>query len=130
MKLTIQGLADAEKTIEGIKAGIERTRGRSVTVGTRLPYGYGQEFGHHRKSGRLARRGGGAMYLTRGLAQMQADADRDISEGLKRVRRPGLWILRRLGRWTRRLARMIVPRQKGRLLRSIQVFVDGKRSGR
>jgi hypothetical protein len=63
---------------------------------------------------------------TRTRGQRWADADKDVSEGLERVGAPGPWVLRRLGRWARRLARLDVVRKSGRLRRSLTVLV-GKR---
>ncbi len=95
-------------------------------VGSSMPYAYGIETGRHRVSGRVARSAGGAYYLQRAVNAVLADADSDVSQGLEKVGAPGPWVLRRLGRWARRLARLNVVRKTGRLRRSLTVLV-GKR---
>src|SRR3990172_3973874 len=85
--------------------------------------GRGQEFGRHRVSGRLARRSGGAQYLTGAINIVLGDADRDLAEGLNKVTAPGRWVIKRLALWARRVARLNVPRKTGKLRRSIRVDV-------
>lgn len=122
-------VAGAQKTVAFARRyarGLARMEQTQVQVGSRLPYAYGIETGRHRVSGRVARAAGGVYYLQRAVNAVLADADKDVSEGLERVGAPGPWVLRRLGRWARRLARLDVVRKSGRLRRSLTVLV-GKR---
>ncbi len=110
MKITLNGMEDAQKQLERIERGTKAMGNYRAVVGSRLPYAWGIEYGRHRKSGKLARRAGGAMYITNAINTVLSDADRDISEGLNKVTAPGPWVLRRLGLWARRLARANAPR--------------------
>ncbi len=134
LTVTLRGMKNAQLQAQRIKEGLEQMRKVRVEIGTFLPWGYGIEYGRHRKSGKLARRAGGAMYLHRAAQTILADGKRDIAEGLRKVTRPGPWIPKRLGRWARRLARQLVPRStakrgsgKRHLYRSINVYFDRKR---
>jgi hypothetical protein len=121
--ITLQGLADAQKQLARIERGARAMGNYRTTVGSYVPYAYGVEFGQHRVNGRAARRAGGAEYLTRAVADVTSGADEDLSAGLTKVSAPGKWVLRRLARWARRLARLNVPVQSGRLRRSIRIDV-------
>lgn len=92
-----------------IARGMVALQGTVIYVGSRLPYAFGQEEGHHRRSGKLARKAGGVLFLTRALDEVLADGARDLGEGLTRVTAPGPWMLVRLARWVRRLARSYAP---------------------
>lgn len=129
MQITLKGMEDVEKQLKRIERGTQSMGRYYAYVGSRLPYAYGIHQGRHRVSGKLARRAGGAMYLSNAVGQVLSDADRDLAEGLNKVTAPGVWVLKRLGLWTRRIARQIVPRgpkKKGhsyRLYRSIHYGV-------
>ena len=112
-QIRLKGMDDLQKQMERIERGTRAMGRYRAFVRSRLPYAWGAEFGRHRVSGKLARRAGGAYYLTNALNTVSAGADHDISEGLDKVTAPGVWVLRRLGLWTRRLARANAPR-KGR----------------
>lgn len=129
MRITLNGMEDAEKQMKRIERGT-KAMGRYVgEVGSALPYAWGIEYGRHRVSGKLARRAGGVMYINNAINTVLSGADNDISEGLNKVTAPGAWVIRRLALWSRRLARANVvrgPRQKGhsyRLKRSIRYRV-------
>jgi hypothetical protein len=109
MEVTVQGMPNAQAQFARIIRGCVSISQTVVEVGSRLPYGYGIEFGRHRESDKLARRAGGSHYLERAKTSVLTDADRDLSEGLSRVTAPGPWILTRLAKWVRRLARTNVP---------------------
>jgi hypothetical protein len=123
LKMTLQGMDDVQKQLERIERGSQQMAQNAAVVYSRLPYGYGQEYGEHRVSRKLARKGGPAHYLTRAKDEMSQSADTDIAEGLTKVTAPGVWVLRRMGRWARRLARLYVPRRSGKLRRSIRATV-------
>jgi len=120
LRITLNGMDDAKKQMDRIERGT-KTMGRYVgEVGSKLPYAYGIEYGRHRKSGKLARRAGGAQYITRAVDTVVNGMDADISEGLNKVTAPGAWVIRRLALWARRLARQNAPRgpkNKGRSYR-------------
>lgn len=121
MKLTVTGVGDAQKSLERVRQGAASMRGTSAVIGSRLPYAWGIERGRHRKSGRLARRRGGAFYLENAVKTVVSAGSADIGEGLRKVTKPGVWIYRRLGRWVRRLSRANVPVRTRKLKRSIRV---------
>lgn len=110
MKVTLVGLDDAEKQVRRIERGAKRMGEYEGTVGSKLPYAWGIEYGKHKVSGKLARRAGGAQYITRAINTVMSGADQDISEGLDKVTAPGPWVIRRLALWARRLARENAPR--------------------
>lgn len=129
MQITLKGLDDAEKQMARIERGLKALQNYTGVVYSKLPYAYGIEFGRHQKSGKLARKAGGSFYIRRAIDTVLNDADRDLSEGLNKVTAPGVWVVRRLALWARRLARKNAPRgprSKGRsyrLRRSIQYKV-------
>lgn len=118
MKIRLRGMEDAQKQLRRIERGSKNMGNYRSIVYSQLPYAYGQEYGRHRVSGKLARRAGGAQYITGAVNTVLADADRDISEGLDKVTAPGVWVLRRLGLWARRLAREKAPRKQWGLKKS------------
>jgi hypothetical protein len=120
MEIRLKGLDDAEKQMARIERGLEALHTYVGEVYSKLPYAYGIEFGRHRVSGKLARRAGGSFYIRRAIDTVLSDADRDLSEGLDKVTAPGVWVVRRLALWARRLARKNAPRgprNKGRSYR-------------
>lgn len=129
MKITLKGMDDVERQMGRIERGLQALQNYVGEVNSRLPYAYGIEFGRHRKSGKLARKAGGSFYIRRAIDTVLSNADRDLAEGLNKVTSPGVWVVRRLALWARRLTRKNVPRgprNKGRsyrLRRSIQYKV-------
>lgn len=124
MRLKVTGTGEAKAQLAKIEEKCKDMARWHAFVGSRQPYAYGQEFGAHRVSGRLARRAGGAFYLRRAVDTVMGSADHDITEGMSRVRYPGVWVLRRLALWARRIARLNAPRERGRLRRSILTLVE------
>lgn len=138
VSITLQGLEDAEKQMARIERGVKSMGKYDGYIFSRLPYAYGIEEGRHRKSGKLARKAGGAFYMRRAVDTVLSGADTDISEGLNKVSAPGRWVIQRLALWARRLARLNAPRgprkkwkSKGgktyRLNRSIRASVRKKK---
>ena len=125
MKLSVKGLADAQAATRRIERGTASMARYEAYVGSRLPYAYGQEYGRHRRSKKLARRDGGAFYLKKGVQEGTA-ADRDIAVGLDRVGAPGKWTLRRLAQWVRAAARRHAPVRSGKLRRSLTYEIREK----
>ena len=109
MYIKLKGMDDAQEQLERIERGSKAMQKTKVFVGSWAPYAYGIETGRH-KNGRLARRAGGARYFNRAISEVLAGADADMSEGLNKVTAPGPWVLVRLGRWARRLARLYAPK--------------------
>lgn len=126
LKITLKGMEDAEAQLRRIERGTRRMAEYEGRVFSRAPQAWGLEFGRHRKSGKLARRAGGFYYLSRAVQEIQSGGVSDISEGLNKVTAPGPWVLRRLGRWVRRLGRLYAPRGTGRA----RTRADGKRRKR
>ncbi len=124
MSITLHGMEDAQKQMERIQRATEAMGRYTAYVGSRRPYAYGIEYGVHERSGTLARRVGGAMYLNSAVDQVLGEADHDLSEGLTKVTAPGRWVFKRLALWARRLARLNVPKVSGTLRRSIIAEVD------
>ena len=124
--ITLKGLEDAQKQLERIQNSIKGMAGQEAIVGSRRPYAFGVEEGYHEVSGGLARRAGGAKYLQGAVNTVLSSADADLSAGLTKVTAPGIWVLRRLARWARRLARLNAPRVSGQLRRSIIADVRAK----
>jgi len=123
MKLSVTGLAEVlaeQSRLERMMRSLGQYR---ASVGSFVPYAYGIERGVHQKSGKRARKAGGVYYLERAVNDVMAGADADIEAGLQRVKAPGPWVLRRLAKWARRLARANVPRRSGRLRSSIKFKV-------
>jgi hypothetical protein len=129
LRITLNGMEDAEKQMQRIERGTKAMGRYTGEVGSKLPYAYGIEYGRHRKSGKLARRVGGALYITQAVNMVLSNADADLAEGLNKVTAPGPWVIRRLALWARRLARIYAPKgpkNKGRsyrLSRSIKYRV-------
>lgn len=129
MQISLKGMDDVERQMAKIERGLAALKNYSGYVFSRLPYAYGIEFGRHRVSGKLARKAGGSFYIRRAIDTVLSGADTDLSEGLNKVTAPGIWVVRRLALWARRLARKNAPRgPKGkgrsyRLNRSIQYQV-------
>lgn len=128
LKVTITGLDDVEKRIARIKRGARAMERSQATVGSAMPYAYGAEYGYHRVTRKLARRSGATYYLLNAAQTVLQGADRDVSEGLKKVTAPGPWVLRRLAGWIRREARKGAPRGGSkkspyRLRKSIRYYV-------
>jgi len=130
LKITLRGLKEADDQLKRIERGARAMARTEAVVGSNMPYAFGAERGHHRR-GKLARRSGGSYYLLRTVQRVQAESDRDISEGLKKVTAPGPWVLRRLAGWIRRLARQRAPRggpkaSPYRLRKSIRYYTRSK----
>lgn len=112
LHINLRGMDDAVKQMERIKRGSKAMARYTAVVYSRLPYAWGQEFGSHRVSGKLARKSGGAHYITGSIETVLSGADSDLSEGLNKVTAPGTWVLKRLALWARRLARENAPRKR------------------
>lgn len=124
--ITLKGMEDAQKQLERIKRGSAGMAAWRGFVYSRRPYAFGIEHGRHRVSQKVARRAGGAQYMTEAVSTVMSGADQDLSQGLSKVTAPGRWVIKRLALWTRRLSRMNVPIGKGTLRRSIKVEVRPK----
>lgn len=123
--LQVNGVEEATERLTNLATTLKGFN-RTVAVGSRLPYAYGQETGRHRVSGKRARRSGPTYYLTFGVQKVLDQVDDDLITGLEKTmrantRRPftGLSLVRRIGRWAAKEARKLAPRQSGRLRRSI-----------
>jgi hypothetical protein len=110
MQITLNGMEDADKQMARIERGLAALKNYNSYVYSKLPYAHGIHEGRHRVSGKLARRAGGSFYIRRAVDDVLSNADRDLSEGLTKVTAPGVWVVRRLALWSRRLARQYAPR--------------------
>lgn len=113
MKITLNGMEDVEKQMKRIERGLDALASHEAYIFSQLPYAYGQEEGIHKVSRKLARRDGGTYYMRRAVDHVLAQGDADLSEGLTKVTAPGVWMLRRMSLWARRLARQNAPRSRG-----------------
>jgi hypothetical protein len=124
--IKLNGMDDAKKQMERIQRGCQGLAQWTGYVYSRLPYAWGMEYGSHRVSGKLARRAGGQQYMNEAVSTVMTGADMDLSQGLTKVTAPGRWVIKRLALWARRLSRLNVPKETGRLRRSIKVEVRPK----
>lgn len=124
--ITLKGMDDVRKQLERIERGSKGMAAFTGFVYSRMPYAWGIEYGSHRVSGKLARRAGGDQYMNEAVSTVMSGADMDLSQGLTKVTAPGRWVIKRLSLWARRLSRLNVPVQTGRLRRSIKVEVRPK----
>ena len=122
-QITLKGMENAEKQLARIERGVAALASYKAILFSRQPYAWGQNYGHHRVSGKLARRAGGTEYMERAVRGVMGGADADISAGLSKVTAPGVWVLRRLVRWAHRLAKEYAPRRSGRLRSTIRIRV-------
>lgn len=122
----INGVDEARDRLTNLAVTV-RGYGRTVLVGSGLPYAYGQETGRHRVSGKLARRAGPTYFLTFAAQEVLDQATPDILKGLEMSasgrKLSGLGQVRRVARWVARLARKYVPKDSGALRRSLHVVV-------
>lgn len=129
-QINLRGMEDAEKQMARIERGLKAVQDYDAVVYSGLPYAYGAEHGRHKVSKKLARKSGGTFYMRRAVNDVLSAADADLSEGLDKVTAPGVWVVRRLGLWARRIARIYAPRggkKRGRnyrLWRSIKYRVE------
>ncbi|WP_395707002.1 hypothetical protein [Casimicrobium huifangae] len=121
--IKLNGMDDAKKQMERIQRGCQGLAQWTGYVYSRMPYAWGMEYGSHRVSGKLARRAGGQQYMNEAVSTVMTGADMDLSQGLTKVTAPGRWVIKRLALWARRLSRLNVPKETGRLRRSIKVEV-------
>jgi hypothetical protein len=98
-----------------------------VYVGSSLVYAYGIEHGRHR-SGRLARRAGGAFYLTRALAAVRGELAGEVVRVLRVSGGDPRRLLLGLGYRVQAAAMPLVPVRTGTLRRSVHVRVGGVRA--
>lgn len=126
MQIQLKGMDDAQKQMERIERATKSLGNHVGVVYSRMPYAWGQHFGRHRVSGKIARRAGPSLYIQDAVNAVMQSADHDLSEGLNKVTAPGKWVLKRLALWVRRLARVNVPRKSGKLRRSIKAKVRKK----
>lgn len=105
----------------------EAMSGTPVFVGSSLAYAYGIEHGRTR-SGRLARRAGGAFYLKRGLAAVQSELPSTVLAVLGASRGDPRRLLLGLGYRVQAAAMPLVPVKTGTLRRSIHVRIGGVRA--
>lgn len=117
-EIRILGAKEADAYLKNIGAA-SREAGRTVVrVGTALKYGHGIEFGRHR-GGKLARRAGGAFYLTGAFRQVQPRIKRELAAALPKGAAAVLGAMRRLAADVERIAKQRVPVRTGNLRRSI-----------
>ncbi len=121
--VTLVGGKEANVALKIVRENCEEIGKRTAFVGTKWPYGYGMETGRHRKSGKLARRAGGAWYLTRAAVQIDQPTEADVA-WLARPRKTEPALLRAVGRIVIRHARPLVPVRTGRLRKSLKTWVQ------
>ncbi len=122
MRIELKGMDDAEAQMARIERGLKALQDYESIVFSKLPYAYGIHEGRHQKSNKLARKAGGSFYIRRAVDTVLGEADRDLSEGLNKVTAPGVWVVRRLALWARRLARKNAPRGPKNKSRSYRLW--------
>jgi len=117
----------AVAALSRLAAALEAAAGTPVYVGSPLRYAYGIEYGRHR-GGSLARRAGGAFYLTRALAAVRAELPRTMVAALSQSQGDPRRLLLGLGYRVQAAALPLVPVRTGTLRRSIHVQLGGRRA--
>ena len=112
----------AVAALSRLAAALETAAGTPVDVGSPLRYAYGIEYGRHR-GGSLARRAGGAFYLTRALTAVRAEFPRTMVAALSRSAGDPRRLLLGLGYRVQAAALPLVPVRTGTLRRSIHVRI-------
>lgn len=128
MSSTILGVVEALAWLRELQASVQAAGDTSVEIGvdeSQAPYGWGMEFGEYR-NGRLARRAGGAFYLTgafQAVAPMVADA---IAEALPRGPEAVRQAILAKGQQVLGLAQEKVPVLTGNLRQSLYAAEGGR----
>jgi hypothetical protein len=123
--VTISGIREARQYFATLKDGADALGKMVILVGFSKVYAFGQETGRYR-SGRLARRAGGAWMLRTGLARVQPDITGElvgaVEKGPGAVLSAGL----KLGYRIEAIAKPLTPVRSGELRRDLHT-VAGRR---
>lgn len=121
-EIRVLGVREAQRYLDRLQGGAKAAGGKVVMVGTPLVYGWGIEFGRKRGGG-LARRAGGAFYLTGALAQVKPRIRKALTAALPFGASAVLDAAKKLGFDVERLAKERVPVRTGTLRRSLHTVV-------
>lgn len=124
LTVRLEGLQKATTQLERYRAAFREFSGKSVLVGSNLVYAYGIEFGRTR-SGRLARRAGGAFMLSNALNEIRPSVN-DILRSALAGDVPNLGdALYKLGLRLQTIAMGQTPVRTGSLRRSMHTVKVG-----
>ena len=122
--IKLDGLDKATARLNALKESFRSFGGKTVLVGSNLVYAYGIEFGKTR-SGRMARRAGGAFMLRNALNAIRPEVD-DVFRGALSGNVPDLGMaLYKLGLRLQSLAQGQTPVKTGSLRRSMHTVKVG-----
>lgn len=123
----IQVLGDEQAIayLRTVEEGCRAAGSSNISVGSNLPYPYGIEFGH-RRSGRLARRAGGAFMFRGGLEQIGGQADDWLAQGIEHGRAGVRDAQHKIGQAWVAAAIPLTPVVSGRLRASERYSVGGR----
>lgn len=114
----VSGVRESQAYLQKLADGAKAVGGMVVVVGSPLKYAFGIETGRHR-SGRLARRAGGARMLTRGLQSVHSRIKPTVVAALPHGRAAARAAVLRLGYDVQRFAQAHTPVVGGGLRRSL-----------
>lgn len=125
LTVTISGVREARQYFATLKSGAEALGKLAVLVGFSKVYAFGQETGRYR-SGRLARRAGGAWMLRSGLARVQPDIKREIVDAVEKGPSAVLSAGLRLGYRVEAIAKPLTPVRSGALRRDLHTVAGAR----
>lgn len=129
--VTVTGIAEARRDMAALKDGAQAAAHAVVLVGFRRVYAYGIETGRKYRSGKLARRAGGAWMLRTGLRAVQGQIQPEIAQALPKGPQAVLSALLRLGHRVEAVAKPLTPvgKVRGGTLRRDLHTTAGRRAG-
>src|SRR5262245_35123277 len=124
MAAAIEVLGDEEAVaaLTRVSRAVAAAAATPIYVGSPLVYAYGIHEGRHR-SGRLARRAGGAFYLTRALAAVRGELPAAVVRQLRASQGDPRRLLLGMAYRVQAAALPLVPVRTGTLRRSVQVRI-------
>ncbi len=109
LDVQILGVEEAKRVFAEFAIGAAEIGGWNVAAGANVPWAYGIEFGHHRKSGGLARRAGGTHALSSATSEVMRIGDRVVRDALEAGPNEARSALKRIGRLIVKIARKLSP---------------------
>ena len=122
----INGIERAIRTFDQYGDSLRYVQNTRLSLRSRVPYAFGIETGYHR-SGRLARRAGGAWYFRTAAQVVGPLVEREVvmawPQGPQRVRQAWDGLIRKAAN----VAATVVPVVSGRLRGSIEGYAGRRR---
>lgn len=126
IRVEIAGLDDVQAWLRDVERGAAAAADHAVIVGTNFPYAYPVHEGRFR-SGRLARRAGGAFFFTRALEQVRPEIERMLAAAVPKGPRAVVLVLAAIGLRLEAVAKQFTPVRTGSLRRSIHTQMARRR---